>query len=235
MGKKPAAKAAPKAKKPTSKVAPKAKAVATKPGVEFSTGESVKDRKLARRDTDDAADRVMEDRLYGFFDPSRVAGAVNRKGEKVADVIKHQIRVNRSTKKRLGTAFWTVLIDDFHLVSTALEDLPAPADASVRKEFTTCLELARANNTSERSLGPFIDFLETVSDLTYGELFKCVRDSLQCPVVTPTNSTKMLMALTKYIARCTRLLTFRVHVDPSSVCLSFVCEFVQRDLWIIFS
>ena len=73
------------------------------------------ERKLGRRDTEDAVDRALNGRLVPHYGKAIVEGAVNKKGERMWDVVAAQVRHNRAGSGKLSTKFWSKLIGEFNL------------------------------------------------------------------------------------------------------------------------
>lgn len=103
------------------------------PGMSPPTGGK---RRAQRRDTDDAVERALQDRLAKRFSPALIEGAVNDKGQRIRDVVAEQIRMNRNQKKKLTSSFWAHLITSFKLSADAICDsLPDPQpDESISEE-----------------------------------------------------------------------------------------------------
>ena len=85
------------------------------------------DRRLTRRDTEDAVERAFVKRMYPHYSKHLLEGAVNRKGEKLRKVVADQVRANRPLQKKLSSQFWCKLVQDFELVpDLASDDMPPP-------------------------------------------------------------------------------------------------------------
>lgn len=171
----------------------------------FAAAQPPPARRATRRDTDDAVDRAMDTRLLPHYSIGKLEGAVNSKGQRVRDRIAEQVRKNRPEKKKLTTQFWTELINAFHLVpetsgSGELPD-PDPEDVHVREDLLERIGMAHADNPAGRSVEPLERYLERCEDLSYVELYGCIKASMEGPRVIRSASGRLLVAILKYIAR----------------------------------
>ena len=168
-------------------------------GLEVDTSQ----RRLSRRDTDDAVDRSLKARLLPTFSLAALEGAVNAQGRRVRDVVADQLRKNRPKKKKLTTQFWTQLIADFKLVpNIATEGLPDPAEGEEPSdEFLENLSYVHSENPAARKTMPMEKFLQHCPELSYVELYGTLRASMEGPRVVRAASLRLLVAVLKYIAR----------------------------------
>ena len=173
-----------------------------------------KRRKLGRRDTEDSASRAIEERLLKFYSKATIEGATNKKGCRIHDVVSQQIRLNRSDKKNLTSRFWDSIICDFGLkVSCVTDQLPDPEgdDLAVSTEVLEKLGSAHCDNPAQRSTEPLERFLDHATELSYAEVYGILCASMESQKILRAASTRMLMAVLKYIARivagCTRFYT----------------------------
>jgi hypothetical protein len=177
----------------------------------FEDSSGIRRRKLARRDTEDAASRAIEQRLLKYYSKSAVEGATNKKGLRIHDVVSEQIRSNRSDKKNLTSRFWEDVIVEFGLkvvfVTDQLAD-PAEDGSDVSVDVLEKLGSAHCDNPAHRTTEPLERFLEHCPVLSYAELYGILCASMESQKVLRAASTMMLMAALKYIARffagCTR-------------------------------
>lgn len=161
-------------------------------------------RRLERRDTDAAVDRVIESRLLKKFDLSVIEGARNSKGESIRQALGEQLRANRSTRKNLSSQFWTKLIADFRLNASVVDKLdePEPSDFElVSPQLVEKMSVARSDNPAARSSEPLERYLEDCPELRYVELYGILHVCVECPLVVRSASVRMLVAVLKYIAR----------------------------------
>ena len=161
-------------------------------------------RRLERRDTDAAVDRVIETRLLRKYDLSVIEGARNSKGESVRQALGEQLKANRSTKKNLSSQFWTKLISDFKLNTSVVDKLdePDPSDLEhVSPQLIEKMSIARSDNPAARSSEPLERFLEDCPELRYVELYGILHVCIECPLVVRSASVRMLVAVLKYFAR----------------------------------
>ena len=166
-----------------------------------------KRRRLNRRNTDEACERVIEDRLLPFYSRSLIEGAVNQKGEIIKKVIADHIRENRPSQERIATQCWTSIIETFDLNADAFDDIPDPddGDGDARPSLVDKIAIAHHKSPAARKTGPLERYLEDVSDLSYTEIFGILQASVESHVLVRAASNRILFALTKYIARiCSR-------------------------------
>ena len=159
-------------------------------------------RRLGRRDSDDKVDRVMTTRLGKSYPAALLEGARNSFGQSIRDVLKLQIRDNKSSKKNLTTAFWTRLASDFSLSSSAADRLPDPVGGeSICDELVDKLGFAHSDNPASRTVEPLERFLDECSELSYVECYGILQASMECPLVIRSASVRMLVAFLKYLGR----------------------------------
>jgi hypothetical protein len=161
-------------------------------------------RRLERRDTDAAVDRVIETRLLKKFDLSVIEGARNSKGESIRQALGEQLRENRLTKKNLCSQFWTQLIADFKLSTSVVDKLDVPDSSDfelVSPQLIELITIARNENPAARSSLPLERYLEDCPELRYVELFGILHVCVECPLVVRSASVRMLVSVLKYVAR----------------------------------
>ena len=172
------------------------------------------DRKLGRRDTEDAVDRALNGRLVPHYGKAIVEGAVNKKGERMWDVVAAQVRHNRAGNAKLNTKFWSKLIGEFNLeVECVADRLPAPPEdsADVSDEFMEKLGFVHADNPAARATEPLERHLDHCGKLSYIELYGLISASMEGPEVLRSTSVRLLMKTLEFVARTWGLFFFCAH------------------------
>jgi hypothetical protein len=162
-------------------------------------------RRLNRRSTDEAVERVIMEKLTGRYSEESVSGKTNERGQSVREFIGEAIRENRSDKAKLGTAFWLKLFQEFSLEKKECDGLPNPdAGEAVRDEVIAKLTCCHDPNPATRSVEPLIGFLQFCSELQYVELYGLIMGCQESPTITKGQSTKLLLAILGCITRLGR-------------------------------
>lgn len=159
-------------------------------------------RRLGRRGTDDAVDRVIQEKLMGKFSEEAIVGTTNKKGQTPREYIAEAIRDNRGGKKHLSTGFWTAFFQEFALQRRDCDGLPDPDPAeSVRDEVVEKLTCCHDPNPATRSVEPMISFLKHCGKLNYVEVFGIIRGCQESPAIVRSQYWKVMMAVLDYISR----------------------------------
>jgi hypothetical protein len=159
-------------------------------------------KKLRRRDTDGAVERVIEVRLQGRFSEEAINGTTNKVGLSVREYISAGLRENRLSQSYLNTAFWTSFFQEFQLHSRVCDELPDP-DGSERPRNELLGKLAHCHdkNPATRTCEPLCNYLNFCSKLNYCELYGLIIGCQETPIVTKSMYRKVMLALLQCIAR----------------------------------
>ena len=209
---KPAAKAKGKAiaKKPEGDATPK------KGGKDTSTLPSMADtpaskrRRLERRHTEEQVNRVMKARFYDQgYEQDYVEALRNDKGETIREKLLEQIHDNRGTKTHISTAFWRQIFEEFPLKVGMFAKLPFPV-GDLSKDAEDAVLIAQAENPALRSIDPWERYLERApKDISEDEFLNLLHGAAEGPIVSRSQSHKMLISLLQFIGKHELRRTFK--------------------------
>lgn len=162
-------------------------------------------RRLGRRDTEDAVERLVMLRLGKTVPKEILEGRRNSKGQSIRDYIAEEIRSKRKVSGRLASRFWATLHTEFQLTSSAadlLEDDTMDVDKdSMNSELLDRLALLHHENPAARKLDPFLSFIGVAPELTYTELVLILRAIQEGAVILRKAATRLHMGVLAYIHR----------------------------------
>lgn len=160
-------------------------------------------RRLNRRDTEEAVERVIAEKLAGKFSEEAINGATNASGQTVREFISENVRELRGGKKHLSTSFWSGFFQQFALRRSECDLLPVPtaADEVVRDEVFQNLRQCHDPNPAMRSVEPLVAYLRSCPRLSHMELYGLINGCQECPTIVRSQYWKLMMAILGYIAR----------------------------------
>ena len=198
---------------PRAKAVAKVKVVAPKKQEEelagaayvFSDEDSeapLKRRRLQRRDTEDAAERVMVEKLYPYYEKSYLQGLRNKSGDSPRQVIAAELHVLRPKKKNLTTKFWSNFFTMFPLKMGAVGLLADPPEGlGFADALVDALASAHNDNPAKRCPQDFISLLQTLDGLNEFEFHGVVAAIDESAKVKKCMALKMQMAFLQFVSR----------------------------------
>jgi len=172
--------------------------------VDEDTSSAASKRRLGRRDTEDAVERLVTSRLARNIPADVLAGRRNNSGQSIRDILAEEVRKTRKNGGRLSSKFWSCLRTDFQLDLSVADLLPPGEDLSQEEmdsELLDRLNLIHHENPAARKSEPFIQYMGMCGELRYAEFALTLRAIQESSVVHRTASTKLSIAVLGYIAR----------------------------------
>jgi hypothetical protein len=163
-------------------------------------------RRQGRRDSDDAVERIIEEKLVGKFSQEAIHGTTNKDGLSVHEFIAQANDKIRGTGKKLATAFWTSFFQQFTLSKKECDELPDPdpteeAGAPVLEAMSYCHD----SNPAIRSVEPLLSHLRSCEPLKYVEMFGVIQGCQESPKVVKSQYWRVMQGLLGCITRSSTL------------------------------
>ncbi len=118
-------------------------------------------KKLSRRDSNDAADRALKGK-HCHISAERLDAIVDKNGVSLVEAVRGELKKMKSTEQYVKTAFWIQLQQRYDLEGvTVFDGLEEPDQAeTVSKELWDCLQQARCSNPIHQDADVLPTFFE---------------------------------------------------------------------------
>ena len=162
-------------------------------------------RKLSRRDSNDAADRALKSK-YSHISADRLDAIVDKNGVSLVEAVRDELKKMKSTDQYVKTQFWIDLQQRYDLEgATVFDGLEEPDQAeTVSKELWDCLQQARCSNPSTRTPLPFIRCLQYCDGLNDTEIYGALHGVKPQINISSRHSEMMTIALLDFKAEKNR-------------------------------
>ena len=162
-----------------------------------------KRQQLERRDSDEKAERKLEEKLGARIDQSW-RSKVSAKGVKISDYTKQAIKKLAPTGpgSKLSTKFWTKLFREFALLESAADGLePPPSGYEIDPDLLEALEEAHSGNPAGQPASVLERYLENCHELNPLELHGLFNAIAEAPDLPTPVSMRCHVATLRYICR----------------------------------
>ena len=159
-----------------------------------------KSRHVCRRDSEEQAERALKSHFPDWNKEQTHLFEVDGKSM-IAQVVEDK-RALKGTKSKLGPHYWSDLRDKYRQDDKG-KLVPDPRDAKldVSGDLISALELARTGSTTDRTMRPLINFLDSVTSLNAREVIGLANHCLDLRPGINLHSRQVILAVMKVFAR----------------------------------
>ena len=165
------------------------------------TGGTAKKRdnraRLARRDTDEQVERIIEKKLKPLYPMDMIAAAVHADGSTPRSLIAAEVKATKTTGEHLKQEFWSRFFQKFPLRLASIVPEPAGHHA-IRQDVLDAVAPMHHDNPAMRSASTLATYLEDVQDLSPGELHGII---LRSQTISGEMRRQAILALLAYIKK----------------------------------